>query len=452
MNPLLQVVGSHRLRRVSLGAITVLVVAGVVLATAGLAYVTYAGAQHRSKTNQLVERDIVNGGLYADVRAAAAAEGAAMAASFALLSPELVADFDRVRADAESALSQLRQDALEADSEELGRIERYQAAHARVASGYREVLDLLISGDEAAAFALTIERDIPGEARSFNEEMEVAADDAAARLLAAQRDDEAVQTMWNRIVLAGAVTWAFFIFVGGFVMFRWVLRPIARVAAATRAVAAGDLMARVPAAGLKEIDNLSASFNMMAAQLQESMEQLSQAATTDGLTGLPNYRSLQDALTRELDRSLHSDRPLAVLMMDIDGFKLFNETHGRQKGDRVLRQVADALRKSLRGTATTGRPSDIVGRYGGDEFVAILPETDRDGAVSVANRILAVVSLERVLAERGGGLPFALSIGLAVFPDDGRNKEELLACADASLREAKQVSMHEVPRNIAQGQ
>lgn len=111
MHPLLQAVGSHRLRRVSLGTITALVVAGVVLATAGLAYVTYAGGQHRSRTNQLVEREIVIGGLYEDVRAEAAAEGATVGASFALPSPQLLADFDRMRADAESALSQLRQDA-----------------------------------------------------------------------------------------------------------------------------------------------------------------------------------------------------------------------------------------------------------------------------------------------------------------------------------------------------
>ncbi len=99
MHPLLQGVGSHRLRRVSLGTITALVVAGVVLATAGLAYVTYAGGQHRSRTNQLVEREIVVAGLYEDVRSAAAAEGATVGASFAVPIPQLLADFDRVWGD-----------------------------------------------------------------------------------------------------------------------------------------------------------------------------------------------------------------------------------------------------------------------------------------------------------------------------------------------------------------
>lgn len=426
----LQAVGSRLLRRVSLRTITVLVIAAAAIATGGFAYVTYTAGQHRASTTRLVEREIVAEGLYEDIRSAAAVEGATTAAYFVVRLPELLADFDRLRADAESAFSQLREAALE-------NIERLEATHDLVASRYAEFLQALEGGNEEAALAIVADQDILSQARTFNEEVELAADDAAARLLAAQHEDVAVQTRGSRIVLAGGVAWVFIISAVSFIQFRWVLRPIARVTAATRAMAAGDWGVRVPTAGLKELDDLSASFNMMAAQLQESAERQRQAATTDVLTGLPNYRSLQDTLTRELERSLRYGHSLAVLMMDIDEFKLFNDTHGHQAGDRVLMQVADVLRK-------TSRASDIIGRYGGDEFMVILPETDRDGAASVANRMLEVFSLERVHTEHGEDLPLALSVGLAVCPTDSQYKQELLACAAASLYEAKTVHWHAV--------
>ena len=433
----LQAAGSRLLRGVSLRTITVLVVAAAVLATGGFAYVTYTAGQHRASTTRFVEREIVAEGLYEDIRSAAAVEGATTAAYFVVRLPELLADFDRLRADAESAFSQLREAALESDPEELENIERLEATHDLVARRYAEFLQALEGGNEEAALAIVADQDVLSQARTFNEEVELAADDAAARLLAAQHEDVAVQTRGSRIVLAGGVAWVFIISAVSFIQFRWVLRPIARVTAATRAMAAGDWGVRVPTAGLKELDDLSASFNMMAAQLQESAERQRQAATTDVLTGLPNYRSLQDTLTRELERSLRYGHSLAVLMMDIDEFKLFNDTHGHQAGDRVLMQVADVLRK-------TSRASDIIGRYGGDEFMVILPETDRDGAASVANRMLEVFSLERVHTEHGEDLPLALNVGLAVCPTDSQYKQELLACAAASLYEAKTVHWHAV--------
>ena len=94
-------------------------------------------------------------------------------------------------------------------------------------------------------------------------------------------------------------------------------------------------------------------------------------------------------LAKEVERSVRCDSPLAILMMDVDGFKLFNETYGHHAGDNVLRQVAQVLMR-------TCRTADIVGRYGGDEFMVILPETDREGAAFMANRILEELSRERL--------------------------------------------------------
>ncbi len=266
-------------------------------------------------------------------------------------------------------------------------------------------------------------------------------DSSEARALA----DDTLET----VAIAAAVVVALTI-VASIVLSNGIAHPVTALAAGMRKIAAGSLHQRVPPARLHEIDDLSASFNTMATNLEESTRQLKDAneelerryqeladarrqAATDGLTGLANHRALQETLAREVERSLRHGRPVAVLMMDIDGFKLFNDTYGYQSGDDVLRQVAQVLRK-------TCRASDFVGRYGGDEFMAILPETEREGAVSSASRIADAFAHERVPTKDGQEIPLTLSIGLAVCPEDSRHKEELLAYADASLYEAKQGS------------
>jgi diguanylate cyclase (GGDEF)-like protein len=212
-----------------------------------------------------------------------------------------------------------------------------------------------------------------------------------------------------------------------------VLGPLASLQASVRAIASGNLKARAKLSGPLEVASLARDFNQMVDERVQAEEALKLQAATDGLTGLPDHHALQDALASEVERSRRHSHSMAVLMMDIDGLKLFNDTYGHQEGDRVLKQVAAALKREL-------RPHDIVGRYSGDEFMAILPETNRDDAVSCAKRLLEAVSREHVQPRMGQNLPLGLSMGLAVFPDDSQNKEELIAYADASLLEAKQLS------------
>jgi diguanylate cyclase (GGDEF)-like protein len=423
----------HPLRRVSVQTITALVVAAVLRATAGLAYLTYLGWQHRSKTNEVVEREMTMALLYGQAGQAATAQGAAALAYYMLQNPQFMQDFEGERESAALALSRLTQAVPDDDAEELAKMERLREAHEVAGQVYAEFFDQVDSGDEAAALATLADQGLQGQLRFLIEGLAAASGEAAVRLLEAQHEDEAVQSTWNRIVLAGAAVWALVMGIGGFVAIRWVLRPMARVEKATRAMASGNLSVRVPSVALRELDELATSFNTMAKSLEESTNQLTHAATTDGLTGLQNHRSLQDTLSKEVERSVRYGHPLAVLMMDIDGFKLFNDTHGHQAGDDVLRRVADVLRKAT-------RTSDVIARYGGDEFMVILPNTNRDGAVSMANRITEAFSRERVHTGGGDDLPLAISVGLAVCPDDSRNKQELLAYADASLYEVKQAS------------
>ncbi|HET6910479.1 MAG TPA: diguanylate cyclase [Mycobacteriales bacterium] len=152
-------------------------------------------------------------------------------------------------------------------------------------------------------------------------------------------------------------------------------------------------------------------------------------SVTDGLTGLGNYRYFQQTLAREVDRAARFSRPLALLMLDLDRFKLVNDEHGHQVGDAVLTQVAERVRAEV-------REVDVVARYGGEEFVAILPETDTDGAARLAERIRQSIR-SHPMRTSGGDLSITVSIGVAVYPGDGEAPAALVRAADQALYAAK---------------
>ena len=212
-----------------------------------------------------------------------------------------------------------------------------------------------------------------------------------------------------------------------------VVRPLAVMEAKAKAVAGGDLSVKADVTGPKEVRALAGAFNQMVEARRQSEQKLKHLAETDSLTGLYNHRSLQEKLRREVDRSLRDGHPLAVMMMDIDGFKLFNDTYGHQEGDRVLQRVAQVLQQQF-------TDHDVIGRYGGDEFLAILPATGRDAAIARAEKLFESISQQRLKPRRGKSIPLAISVGLAVCPDDSTHREELIAYADASLMEAKQIT------------
>ncbi|MBV9467656.1 MAG: diguanylate cyclase, partial [Abitibacteriaceae bacterium] len=154
-------------------------------------------------------------------------------------------------------------------------------------------------------------------------------------------------------------------------------------------------------------------------------------ADRDGLTDLLNHRVIQQQLSVNLARAQRSSSDLAVIIMDMKNFKFFNDTYGHQVGDRVLQTVSRCLRDACRVT-------DILGRYGGDEFIALLPDTDIQGTITVCSRIAARVEKEGYQqANDGRRIPIALSFGAAFFPQDGDSALELLAAANSNLEEAK---------------
>jgi diguanylate cyclase (GGDEF)-like protein len=153
-------------------------------------------------------------------------------------------------------------------------------------------------------------------------------------------------------------------------------------------------------------------------------KQLQELATTDPLTGLVNYRRLLDVLRLEMARSRRTGRPFSVLLVDMDGLKRINDRHGHLAGSRALCRVADVLRRSTRET-------DVVSRFGGDEFAIVLPESGNEGGNAVLSRVSE--NLRRENAEPA----LSVSGGHAVFPRDGDSPTLLLRAADQRLYAAK---------------
>jgi diguanylate cyclase (GGDEF)-like protein len=163
----------------------------------------------------------------------------------------------------------------------------------------------------------------------------------------------------------------------------------------------------------------------MEAALRTSEAQLRELANRDALTGLYNRRHLHQRLSDEIARAARSERGFSLAMMDLDHFKRVNDEHGHQTGDQVLQAFAQDLIGRVRKT-------DCVGRWGGEEFLLILPETDRARALKLLEELRVFVSRERA------DLPhFTVSIGVAEFPADGREALPLVAAADSRLYEAK---------------
>ena len=185
---------------------------------------------------------------------------------------------------------------------------------------------------------------------------------------------------------------------------------------------------------LEELETLSAVATQAAVIIENARwyEQIQQQAITDSLTGLYNHRHLQDRLEGEIKRAERGGHSLAVLMLDIDCLKLINDTHGHRAGDDALKLVASALVGACRAT-------DIVGRYGGDEFLAILPETTAVEAERVALRVQEEIAKGGLRAEDGGApIPLHISIGVASYPQDGRSIHDLVDRADGALYTSKQ--------------
>ncbi|HET9456940.1 MAG TPA: diguanylate cyclase [Candidatus Limnocylindrales bacterium] len=207
-----------------------------------------------------------------------------------------------------------------------------------------------------------------------------------------------------------------------------------RLVKAAERLAAGDLEVQVkaPERGRGLEGRLGRAINTVAASLTETTD----AATTDKLTGVPNRRALLLELFNEVERANRYERPLSVAFVDIDHFKAVNDTYGHAVGDIVLQGVAQALKGNLRAT-------DMVGRYGGEEFMLILTETDVEEGAVLTEKLRTIVARQRFAVEGNPALSVTISIGIAGGIGSRLSTEALLRDADAAMYSAKSLGRNQ---------
>ena len=229
-----------------------------------------------------------------------------------------------------------------------------------------------------------------------------------------------------------------------------IVRPLNRLTSGADRVAAGDLDFDLPVLSGGELGYLTQVFNHMVRRLRQGREELAainealreknrelhEISITDSLTTLYNRKHLAETLATEVARSKRNKHHFALLMIDIDHFKQYNDTYGHLAGDDVLRKMAAIFKDSI-------RSCDYAARYGGEEFLVMLPETGEDGAMHAAERIRTQVERE-VFAEGDHAVSITVSIGVSTFPRNGEDPKSLISSADDALYEAKEKGRNRV--------
>ena len=174
--------------------------------------------------------------------------------------------------------------------------------------------------------------------------------------------------------------------------------------------------------------------------LQQANQQLKQLAILDGLTGVANRRYFDQALNNEWNRLAREEKPLSLILCDIDYFKVYNDTYGHPEGDSCLKKVANILQRA------TKRAADLVARYGGEEFAVILPDTNHRGALFVAENIRQKLNKQKIPHPASSVSPYlTISIGIATtIPTSGQTASKLLKTTDSALYQAKKQGRNQI--------
>jgi diguanylate cyclase (GGDEF)-like protein len=175
---------------------------------------------------------------------------------------------------------------------------------------------------------------------------------------------------------------------------------------------------------------------MLAADIRFAMDKIKQVSDTDELTGIYNMRAFSSMLQRAFRQAVRYGHALSVVMIDSDNLKQINDTHGHESGNKLLQHLVRCIREQLRG-------SDVMARFGGDEFIVLLPETNSKGALEMAERIRKAVEISR-FDVRGGDAKITVSLGIASYPEDGGNLDGILDKADKAMYRAKQRGRNQV--------
>ncbi len=242
--------------------------------------------------------------------------------------------------------------------------------------------------------------------------------------------DDLIQSQQMNLIIIGGGGILLMLALVYFLTERLIVEPVSRISRATSRIATGDLNARLPQLGGDEVGRLASSVGTMVDELLAERRILERLATTDGLTELWNHRYFQERLRQELNRALRVDEPLAVIMLDLDGFKAFNDTHGHMKGDDVLKKVGHIMRNLV-------RPYDVPCRYGGEEFTVIVPGSTAEPAREIAERIRRRIAEESFSGAGTQRVSLTASFGISSYPSDGHSPGALVMAADTALYAAK---------------
>jgi diguanylate cyclase (GGDEF)-like protein len=234
----------------------------------------------------------------------------------------------------------------------------------------------------------------------------------------------------QNITLAGFITGILTFTTSIISMFRFVLRPAQNLLQSMEIFGRGNLKHRIKVDSIDEFGALAVGFNRMAENLAKDQEKLAELAIRDSLTGLYNRREFERLLNDEIHRFRRHGHPVSLLILDIDHFKKINDRYGHQVGDEAIRTVADII-------TNESRTSDIIARYGGEELAIILPETDADNAIRLAERTCQAIAEFPVMISPKEVIPITVSIGAATVPDNAHAARDLVTAADLAMYEAK---------------
>jgi diguanylate cyclase (GGDEF)-like protein len=237
---------------------------------------------------------------------------------------------------------------------------------------------------------------------------------------------------WTRTWLIFAVGAAVLI-LAGLIVTRHVVHPVQQLTAATGRLKDGDFDARIEVTRDDELGVLARAFNTMGeelktrdARLTESFNEVKRLSETDALTGLLNHRTITECLAHELARAQRYGSRFGVVIIDLDNFKLLNDTYGHPVGDEALRHLSRMLVRET-------RAADFIARSGGDEFMLILPECGPAEVSGAAEKLQAAVTAAAFEAPDGSRVPIRMSVGVSCYPEDGQDVNTLIALADANL-------------------
>ncbi len=189
----------------------------------------------------------------------------------------------------------------------------------------------------------------------------------------------------------------------------------------------------------ENIELITVVATQMAIAVENSIlyEMTKKLAITDELTSLYNYRYFRNRLAGELSRAKRYNRPLSLIMLDLDDFKNYNDTYGHLQGDKALRETAKIMVRNC-------RESDMVARYGGEEFVIILPETDKQGALSVAEKVRQAAEVHHFPGKQKRNQHITLSLGVVQNSEKISSPKSLVKMADAALYKSKREGKNRV--------